>query len=531
MFPAGLDFLKAFFGCVYAGLVAIPAPAPETSRRKRTLPRLRSIASDADVKCILSVGETCTLVRETCALTPDLEAIPCVDIAAIPEEAAGAWRPPAIAADDLAYLQYTSGSTTAPKGVMLSHHNVLHHCRDLRAKCGYDADSISVTWLPYFHDYGLIEGLLVPLQNGTPCYVMSPFAFLRRPFAWLNAISRYRGTHTQAPNFAYDQCVRRVKPEQLAQLDLTCLRNAGNGAEPINPLVVEALVEMFGPQGLRSDALSPAYGLAEATLMMTCCPPGQVPRATGFRTDALTEGRVVAEEGEAPAIRRVVSCGAPLGNIRIEIVDPDSHAQLGPGHVGEVWISDPCVALGYWKREEATAETFRAHTTAGDGPFLRTGDLGFMHEGELYLSGRLKDLIIIGGANHHPQDIEWTVEASHAAVRPGHCAATSDHLKGEERLIVALETERGALTDPAETEDLVGAIQRAVTEAHEVPVHAVVLLQRGSLPKTASGKIQRHVCAKLLGQPTPDVLALWERGVGLTVPRFESGDELEGAAE
>lgn len=532
MFPAGLDFLKGFFGCLYAGLVPIPAPAPEASRRKRTLPRLRSIAADADVKLILSAGECLALVRETCAETPDLAAIETIDIAAIPADGADRWRPPSIDADDIAYLQYTSGSTTAPKGVMLSHRNVIHHCRDLRRKA-YDESSISVTWLPYFHDYGLIEGLLVPLQNGTPCYVMSPFAFLRRPFAWLNAISRYRATNTQAPNFAYGQCVQRVKPEQRAQLDLSCLVNAGNGAEPINPVVLEAFLEMFASCGLRPEAFSPAYGLAEATLMMSCSPPGQAPRVTGFQADALAEGRAIPAEARADPLktRRVVSCGTPLGDIRIEIVDPETGDVLPEGRCGEVWIADPCVALGYWRREDATDETFRGRTSAGEGPFLRTGDLGFLYEGELYLTSRLKDLIIIAGANHHPQDIEWTVEACHEGVRPGHCAAASDHLDGEERLIITLETERGAAADRSAIEELVATIQRAVAEAHEVPVHAVILLQRGSMPKTASGKIQRHACAKMLSRPTADVVATWTRGAGWSGHPVEDEETVQPVRE
>jgi acyl-CoA synthetase (AMP-forming)/AMP-acid ligase II len=514
LFPAGMEFIKGFFGCLYAGLIAIPAPAPEASRRKRTMPRLQKIATDADVTVVLTTGDILALIEDARRDVPELEALRLVDVAAIPEGAP--WTPPIIAEDDLAYLQYTSGSTTAPKGVMLSHRNVLHHCRDLRAGNGYGPDSVSVTWLPYFHDYGLIEGILVPLQNGTPCHVMSPFAFLKRPFAWLNAISRVGGTNTQGPSFAFDQCVRRIKPAQLEQLDLSSLVSLGNGAEPVNPAVLDAFYETFGPRGLKREALSPAYGLAEATLMMSCCRPGDAPRVTTLRADALTEGRAIRADELVPGTRRVTSCGAPLGNIRLAIVDPDTRLECATGEVGEIWLKDPCVALGYWRNDAATTETFRAIIADTDeGSFLRTGDLGFLLDGELYVTSRIKDLIVVAGANHYPQDIEWTVESCHPAVRPGHVAAGSVDVGGEERLVVAPEVERGALKTAADVEALATAIRAAVAEVHELAVHTIVIMQRGALPKTASGKIQRHACAHLASEDSPEAIARWVAGKGL----------------
>jgi acyl-CoA synthetase (AMP-forming)/AMP-acid ligase II len=516
LFPAGLDFLKAFFGCLYAGLIAIPAPAPEASRRKRTMPRLQAIARDADVKVVLSTGDTLALIKDAARDVPAIEAARLVDVREIPDGGETAWRPPAIQSSDLAYLQYTSGSTTDPKGVMLSHRNVLHHCRDIGEACAYGPDSISVTWLPYFHDYGLIEGLLVPLQNGTPSYIMSPFAFLKRPFAWLNAMSRLKATHTQAPSFAYDQCVRRIKPEQLAQLDLSSLVSAGNGSEPVNPLVLGAFFETFGPRGFRREALCPAYGLAEATLMMSCKRPSEPPRVGNFRADALGDGQVIEATSDSVLSRSVTSCGPALGNIKIAIVDPMTKRRCAPDGVGEIWISDPCVALGYWKRKEATEETFNAFTSdTNEGPFLRTGDLGFLKDGELYITSRIKDLIIVAGANHYPQDIEWTVERCHPAVRANHVAANSVYEGGEERLLVAPEVERGSLDTPEDVQALLAAIRRAIAEAHELQVYAILVLNRGSLPKTASGKIRRHSCARLLSEDGDEVLARWTADKGL----------------
>lgn len=513
LFPAGIDFVRAFFGCLYAGLIAIPAPAPEASRRKRTLPRLQAIARDAEVTLVMSTGETLALVRETMALLPALAGVRAVDVRDAPAVAAADWRPPAVASGDVAYLQYTSGSTNDPKGVMLTHGNVLHHCSDLRAACGYGPGSVSVTWLPYYHDYGLIEGIIVPIQNGTPCHIMSPFAFLKRPLAWLRALSSLRATHGQGPNFAFDQCVRRVRPEQRAELDLSRLVALGNGAEPVNPEVVEAFVAAFAPCGLRPEAVCPAYGLAEATLMMSCRRPSLPPRFESFDARALGERRALASE--APDARRITSCGAALGAIDIAIVDPDTRRRCPPGGIGEIWIADACVALGYWKRPEDSRKAFAARIAGDDaGPYLRTGDLGFLHEGELFVSGRIKDLIIVAGANHYPQDIEWTVERAHPAIRTGHVAAASFTAGGEERLLIALELERGAISLDSDRDALRAAVQRSVSEAHEVPVHGIVLLRRASLPKTASGKIQRHACEGFLRAPEEAVLAVWTFDAG-----------------
>jgi acyl-CoA synthetase (AMP-forming)/AMP-acid ligase II len=513
LFPAGLDFLKAFFGCLYAGVIAIPAPPPEASRLKRTLPRLQAIARDAEVAAVVATANILALVESSCRDIPGLESIRWIDIDEVPASAADSWRDPGVGADDLAYLQYTSGSTTQPKGVMLSHRNVVQHLGAIQDVCEYTPDSVSVTWLPYFHDYGLVEGLLEPLYNGTPCHVMSPFAFLKRPFQWLHAISQYRATHTQAPNFAYDQCVRRVKPEQRALLDLRCLRSAGNGAEPINPAVLENFYRTYAPRGLRWEAICPAYGLAEATLMVSCCSPSRAPRIGSFQAEALGKHRVVAARDDDPTARKVTGCGRIVGRANVVLVNPDTLTRCAPDEVGEIWVSDPSVALGYWRRGEETAQTFRAFLAdTGEGPFLRTGDLGFLKDGELYISSRIKDLIILAGTNHYPQDIEWTVEGCHPALRANNVAAFSVPVRGEECLVIAPEIERGAVQGPEDLQGIFDAIRRAVAEGHEAQVYAILLLARGSLPKTASGKIQRHGCWKLLEENSPDIIASWIAG-------------------
>jgi len=510
LFPAGLDFLKAFLGCLYAGVIAIPVPPPEASRLKRTLPRLQAIAKDAEVSLMISNTSILTLMAASSSAIPELEAIKYLDIEKIPPGSADSWQEPRIASDDLAYLQYTSGSTTSPKGVMISHRNVVTHCRYLQNVCEYTPESISVTWLPYFHDYGLVEGLLEPLYNGTPCYVMSPFAFLKRPFNWLHAISRYRATHTQAPNFAYAQCIRRVSPEQRALLDLSSLRSAGNGAEPINPNVLEGFYSTFAPCGFRWEAFCPAYGLAEATLMVSCCSPSISPRIGSFQAEALAENRVVEVSGEHGGARKVTSCGRVVGRMKVVVVDPNTSTGCAPDTVGEIWLSDPSVARGYWRRDDETEQTFGAVLAdSTEGPFLRTGDLGFIRDGELFITSRIKDLIIIAGANHYPQDIEWTVEKCHPDLRPGGVAAFSIQVDGEERLVIASEVERGSIRAPEDTRAIFDSIRKAVSQEHELPVSAVVIVSRGSLPKTASGKIQRHDCFRLLEAGRSDVLASW----------------------
>ena len=339
---------------------------------------------------------------------------------------------------------------------------------------------------------------------------MSPFSFLKRPFNWLQAISLKRATHTQAPNFAYEQCVRRIRPDQLAQLDLSCMRSMGNGAEPINPRVLDAFYRTFAPRGFRWEAFCPAYGLAETTLMVSCCSPSLAPRVGRFRSDALALNRVEETGDEALAAREVVSCGRIVAEFDVVIVNPDTLVRCAADCVGEIWVADSSVAEGYWRRDAETETTFRAYLAeTGQGPFLRTGDLGFIRDGELFVTSRIKDLIIVAGANHYPQDIEWTVEKCHPDVRPSGVAAFSIPFDGDERLVIAAEIERGSIDRLEDTDKILEAIKKAIAEEHEVPVHAVLLLTRGSLPKTASGKVQRHGCARLLEADSSEVMARW----------------------
>ena len=493
LYPPGHEFLSAFFGCLKAGIVAVPLSAPDTSRLKRALPRLAAVVADAEASVVLTTAEIrhslashLAEIAETAHLqwfnTDEMNALdwqPTRDIG---------WEP---SADDIAFLQYTSGSTSAPKGVMVSHGNVLSQCAAMMAASEYTADSVSATWMPYFHDYGLIEGILVPLYVGIPCYLMSPLTFIRRPIRWLEMISRYRVTHSQAPNFAYDLCVRKTTDDQRQDLDLSSWAVAANGAESVRPSTLLDFYEAFKEYGLSLRCLSPGYGLAEATLGVSITRPTEQATLLDVDIAAYEQGRLQIASSRSTTFRTIASSGKPMPDTIVKIVDPNTHKPCAPDVVGEVWTAGPSVTKGYWGNEEATKETFHAYLADTDeGPFLRTGDLGCLKEGQLYITGRAKDLIIIRGLNHYPQDIELAVERCHDAMRPGCGAAFSVEVDGEEELVVVHDIQ-GKYQRSLDHDEVLSAIRAAVFDEHELRLHAIVLLRPGGVLKTTSGKIQR----------------------------------------
>jgi acyl-CoA synthetase (AMP-forming)/AMP-acid ligase II len=395
-------------------------------------------------------------------------------------------------------LQYTSGSTGKPKGVMLSHANLMHNSRLMRAAFQYGSESRCVSWLPVYHDMGLIGGLLQPLYGGYPCVLMPPASFLQRPLRWLEAITRTRATISGGPNFAYELCLRRTGEAERSCLDLSSWQVAFNGAEPLRAETLKRFADFFHPSGFKRTAWFPCYGLAEATLMVTGGPSGRGPIVKRVEAKALEHGRAVeAEERLTPEqesnVRPLVSSGRVAGpQQQLRIVNPETMSECADGEVGEVWTAGPSVAAGYWNRADETEETFGARLGAGGegylGPYLRTGDLGFIADGELFITGRAKDLIIIRGANHYPQDIEWTVAASHPALRASGTAAFALESQGEERLVVVQEMEPRSR---AELREVFESIRQAVAEEHEVDIYAIALVKAGSVPKTTSGKVQR----------------------------------------
>jgi acyl-CoA synthetase (AMP-forming)/AMP-acid ligase II len=509
LYPQGLEVVAAFCGCLYAGVIAIPVPPPESGRLKRTLPRLRAIVKDAQASLVLTNKSILELVSNVEDEFPEFAQMRWIDTEAIDLSLGEKWQNPQINKDDLAYLQYTSGSTSTPKGVMLSHHNLIHHCRYLQRACGYDAGSISLTWMPYFHDYGLVEGLMVPLYNGHPCYIMSPFAFIKRPQQWLINIGKYGVTHSQAPNFAYDLCVRKIKDKQIQELDLSKWEAAGNAAEPINPRVMLEFADKFAEAGFRWTTFAPAYGLAEYTLLVSTKPKGTKPVFCAVETASFEQDKVVlAAPEQEEGVKIIPSCGQLVCETEVAIVHPDTLTRCGENEVGEVWVKDESVAQGYWQRTEETDKTFRAYTKdTKEGPFLRTGDLGFLREGELYINGRIKDLIIIRGTNHYPQDLEWSVQSLNPALRSDYGAAFSLEVEGEERLVIVQEVERKA--ENLDTEKIIADIRQEISEQHELQIYAIVLAKPGTILKTASGKIQRRGCQANFVHGNIEAIADW----------------------
>jgi acyl transferase domain-containing protein/acyl-CoA synthetase (AMP-forming)/AMP-acid ligase II/acyl carrier protein len=509
LYPSGAEFLVAYLGCLYAAVTPVPCVPPP---RNRPAHRLAGIATDAGARWILTSQRGLDARDRQVEQLPALADLPWLATSELEATPAEAWRPPAIDGDTLALLQYTSGSTSEPRGVMVTHRNLIENLAGLDASFRHDADSVMVTWLPIFHDLGLIYGLLQPLVDGFLCVMMPPAAFLQSPVRWLRAITRYRGTHTAGPNFAYDLCVSRSSPELRRDLDLRSLRMALNGAEPLRAATLARFAETFASCGFDPRTVSPAYGLAEATLKVTSTHV-DVP-VTILHVDAhdLAQDRVSVlppERESTVAAATIVGCGRAVHETRVLIVDPETRLTAPADRVGEIWVAGPILAQGYWNRPAATAEVFGARTAdTGDGPFLRTGDLGFLHDDELFVTGRRKDLVIVHGLNHYPQDIEGTVDASHPALAPAGSAAFAIEVAGEERLAIAAEVHRthARRLDPAA---VVGAIRDAVVADHGVAVDAIALLAPRTLPKTSSGKVRRGACRAGFLAGDLDTIHVW----------------------
>ena len=517
LYPSGLDFIAAFMGCLYGGAIAVPAYPP---RKNRSVERIEAIAADAEASVALTTRDVVDRFDALRATAPSLEHLIWKVDSELDVAWADRWERPDIDGSTLAFLQYTSGSTGTPKGVMLSHENLLHNSLRIMQAFEITRSQSGVFWLPSFHDMGLIGGILVPLYGGKFNVLMSPVAFLQKPLRWLQAISKYRATISGGPNFAYELCVRKTTPEQRATLDLSSWTLAFNGAEPVRAETIDAFCEAFAPCGFRREAFYPCYGLAESTLMVTGGMKFEPPVVRSFDAASIETGAAVVRPANAPAVRRLVGSGRELDGQDVLIVDPQSCEALPPGRVGEIWVSGPSVAQGYWNRGDASAATFGAMLAQSDqtspdqavttwqpnpGPYLRTGDLGFFDNGELFVAGRLKDLIIIRGRNHYPQDIEHAVEEASTLVRAGSIAAFAVDVDGRERVAVVAEVERGK-REPAEVAAAFEAIRKRLATEHELAVEAIVLVRPNSVPKTSSGKIQRHACKRQFLDGTLEVV-------------------------
>ncbi|WP_366513974.1 fatty acyl-AMP ligase [Moorena sp. SIOASIH] len=491
LYPPGIEFIAAFFGCLYAGVVAVPAYPP---RRNQKMSRLQGIVADSQATVALTTTSVLGNIEGKLTENPELASLRWLATDNIGSDRANEWHEPALTSNTLAFLQYTSGSTGTPKGVMVSHGNLLHNQQMIQQAFGHTADTIVVGWLPFYHDMGLIGNVLQPLYLGKPVILMPPVAFLQKPIRWLQAISRYKATTSGGPNFAYDLCVNKIKPEQLTGLDLSSWRVAFSGAEPVLPQTLERFANYFAPCGFRAEAFYPCYGMAETTLLVSGGLKTAEPIIGLVDGAALSQNKVVQSTQKKEELREIVGCGRSWLNQKIAIANPESKIQCSDGQVGEIWVSGSSVAMGYWSKPQKTQETFHAYLAdTGAGPFLRTGDLGFLLDGELFITGRIKDVMIIRGQNHYPQDIELTVQNSHPALRP-HCgAAFTVKFKGSQRLVIVQEVERSYIRK-LDVNEVVSNISQAVTAEHALQVYAMVLVKTGSIPKTSSGKIRRQAC-------------------------------------
>jgi acyl-CoA synthetase (AMP-forming)/AMP-acid ligase II len=489
LFPPGLDFLVAFLGCLHAGIVAVPCVPPRRPLR-RSLDRIGPLVESARPALIVASGPPLSIVGDLRVAVPGLAGCPVIDprdLAACDPVPASHARP-----DDVAFLQFTSGSTSAPKGVMVSHANLMHNLAYIHRQVAHDRDSVSLTWLPAYHDMGLVDGMLEPVFGGFRSVAMPPHAFLQRPVRWLRAIGRYRATHSGGPNFAYDLCVERISASEMDGVDLSSWRFAHNGAEPIRVPTLDAFARRFGPAGFRRDAFYLCYGLAEATVSVS---GGALPGLTHrvVDADALEAGvlREPPDEDATARTRTVASCGTASA-FDLAIVNPETGEVLPEGGIGEIWVSGPSVAAGYFEAPQETQDVFRAQTQDGRGPFLRTGDLGFVKEGQLYVAGRCKDLIVLSGRNLYPHDLELSASRAHEALRGGSAVAFSTDDGKEEQLVVLVEVNAMG----ANLDDVAEAVRLAIVRDHEVDVAVVGLVRHGDLLKTSSGKIRRHACRR-----------------------------------
>jgi acyl-CoA synthetase (AMP-forming)/AMP-acid ligase II len=498
LYPPGLDFVAAFFGCLYAGVIAVPAYPP---RQNQNLLRLQSIIDNSQPSLVLTTSS----LLSNWTTAPELEHLLWIATNVTDPNIEEEWIPPKVSATDIAFLQYTSGSTGTPKGVMVSHGNLMHNSLLIHRYFGHSSDSRGVIWLPLYHDMGLIGGVLQPLYGGFPVTLMSALDFLQKPLRWLQSISQEGATTSGAPNFAYELCVRKIKPEQLADLDLSSWSLAFTGAEPVRAETIDSFSQKFAACGFRKEAFYPCYGMAETTLIATGGDHQRLPTVQQVDSLALEQHRV--KPSSHPSARSLVSCGQCVGQ-KISIVDPQTLSALSQNQVGEVWVLGASVAQGYWQQSALTATTFCAYTSDSSGPFLRTGDLGFINDGELYITGRIKDVIIVRGQNHYPQDIELTVERSHPALKPWGGAAFALERTDGERLVVVYEVERSYLRQLPATE-IIDCIRRAVVAEHGITVCGVALLKTGSIPKTSSGKIQRYACREGFLKGSLSVVADW----------------------
>ncbi|SCD55242.1 Acyl-CoA synthetase (AMP-forming)/AMP-acid ligase II [Streptomyces sp. DvalAA-43] len=499
LYPSGLDFLQAFVGCLYAGAVAVPAPLP--TEQGRHFQRVSGIVRDARVGAVLTLGKHAPEVEAWLA-EEGFSDVLCLATDGFAGDPA-AWGDPGLRTDDLAFLQYTSGSTSEPKGVMVSHGNLLANEAAIQRATSGDRNTVLGGWLPFYHDMGLIGHVLQPLWLGSSAVLMSPTSFLRRPERWLELLSEHRVTVSAAPNFAYDMCVRRVSDAHLEGIDLSSWRVACNGAEPVRADTLRAFAERFAPYGFRADTSFPCYGMAETTLLVSGKRPGRPAVLREVDSAGLEAGRLEGPFLQAPT-RTLASSGmVHPEDFEVRIVDPETREERPEGEVGEIWVRGASVSVGYWRRPETNAEIFGARIAGAEelGPWLRTGDLGAMERDELFVTGRLKEMVLINGRNIYPYDVESAVRALDPAFGSGAVFAVDTD---QEHLVVIHEVRPSALAGQ-DLKSATSTVQALISREFAVPAGNVLLVRPGTVRRTTSGKIQRTLMRKLFldGAVTP----------------------------
>ena len=501
-YPSGLEFVETFFGCLYAGCMPVPAYLPHPFLLKRSFPRLQAMIKDCRPALGLSTHASLQLLRSLASESREKKVFSWAATDESAQKASRGFEPFEAASDAPTMLQYSSGTSSSPRGIILTHGNLLCNARHICRLLHHTPDTTIVNWLPHSHDMGLVTTALVCLQTGGLGVLLSTLAFLKEPVVWLETLSRYKGASSPAPNFAYELCVRRSTPQQRARLDLSVWSAALNGAEPVRVETIERFYKCFRRNGFRRNAFYPCYGLAEATLMVTGGELLAGPMLMAVDRQAMEKGRVQQRAMKDNRASVLVGCGSPLPGHQVRIVDPKSRRSCAPGRIGEIWVSGPSVALGYWNRSKQTERTFRARLRGSSGDrFLRTGDLGFLHGGQLFVTGRLKDVIVIHGEKHYPEDIERTAQEASPFIRPSGCAAFSVPGEGGERLVVVVEADlrrgrRSARKSPARAPISVqirSVVQNAVLRTHLIAAE-ICVVPPGALPKTTSGKVQRNAC-------------------------------------
>lgn len=507
VYAPGLDFIVAFFGCLYAGVIAVPVYPPLPPRMEAGMKHLAAVIGDVDAEAVLSTSDLLALFDND--VLRGHPAVPLLATDQLPQDTNN-WRDPGLTPDTIAIVQFTSGSTSTPKGVVLSHDNLLSNAGTIARTLGLSTSSVGLSWLPTFHDMGLIGFVITPLLVGAPSFMFSPLHFLERPARWLEAVTRVGATISAGPTFAYELCLKRVSDEDCAPLDLSSWKVAITAAEPVRPEIMRRFVDRFRPVGLPASSICSCYGLAEASLLVTGAVPGSGLITGWFDGAALEHGEFVNCMAYAPGAVELASSGRVPPENEVAIVDVESAVVAEFPRIGEIWVRSPSVAKGYWRCPDATAEAFGALLDNDDGQgYLRTGDLGFIENGELFVTGRIKDLVICRGRNIYPQDVEATVQAADPRLRTGCGAVFGIEFDGVEALIVVQETKE---QDPEALEELIGVVRQVVVDYHGIRPTVISLVPPQSVPKTSSGKLQRTACRDLFLHGGLDILAEWRHG-------------------